>query len=179
MLSCLEHCHGQQPPARPTPTATACANTDDKVASIDPDFEKLEKLRAERAARYAQNKARIQPFLDALQASTDQQSFSTAADELALWIIGEGCLPEGLDAPLIRDSIQDAYLALPRKKFRCEPTRDNNGVCLCAAHAAIEPRASSLISVVANAILAQSIKPAHVLTRDGPHLSQLSWATGG
>ena len=36
---------------------------------------------------------------------------------------------DGIDAAAVRDTVQDAYDALPKVGYLCEPTRTNRGVC--------------------------------------------------
>ena len=46
-------------------------------------------------------------------------------------LIGEKSLPEGLDAPRMRDQIVESYEQLPMLyQYKCAKTRDNGGVCL-------------------------------------------------
>lgn len=105
-------------------------NAYDAIQTPNADFEELEKKRKARAAVAEANKKRVKPYLDAISSANDAKSFASAADNLALWIIGEGKLPEGLDAVQIRNVIQDAYLSLPKEQYYCEPTRTNQGICL-------------------------------------------------
>lgn len=92
-------------------------------------FEELEKKRLARAAQLDANRKRVKPFLDAITNAKDAKSFAMATDNFAVWLIGEGRIPEGLDAVRIRDLIQDAYMDLPTEKYFCEPTRTNQGIC--------------------------------------------------
>ena len=72
----------------------------------------------------------IKPLIDALAKSTNEKEFAAAADDLALWVIGEGKLPEGIEAPAIRDAVSDAYESLPIvTRYACEKTRNNGGIC--------------------------------------------------
>jgi len=91
----------------------------------------MEKKRLAREALAAKNRARIEPYLKALQLANDEKTFSDAADNLAVWLVGESSLPEGLDAPEIRDQIVESYKTLPLLyQYKCAKTRDNGGVCL-------------------------------------------------
>mmetsp|Transcript_26760 Transcript_26760/g.66189 ORF Transcript_26760/g.66189 Transcript_26760/m.66189 type:complete len:199 (+) Transcript_26760:16-612(+) len=108
----------------------------DSVKSAEPTFEELEKKRLARRAQMESSRKRVKPYLDALTSAADGKSFAKAADDLSLWLIGEGKLPEGLDASLIRDLIQDAYKALPMEKYYCEETRTNQGICFTPGPAA-------------------------------------------
>ena len=101
----------------------------DAIPPVNTDFEKNEKLRVEREARMRKNRERIAPLLKAVDASQTGEDYASAVDKLSLWLIGEGSLPEGIDAGLVRDCIQDNYETLPKKCFPCEVTRTNNGVC--------------------------------------------------
>lgn len=110
-------------------TGSAPAFAYDSPPNAGADLVALEKARAVRQARVAKNRAGLKPYLDNLSAAKDLPSFVQAADQLALWVIGEGSLPEGLDARDIRDAINAAYGALPVKSYACTPTRTNGGVC--------------------------------------------------
>jgi len=95
-----------------------------------PDVAALEKKRLAREAVTAKNKARIEPYLQALRVANDGESFSDAADSLSVWLVGEDGLPEGLAAPKIRDAIKDSYDTLPMiYQYNCARTRNNGGVC--------------------------------------------------
>eukprot|EP00962_Isochrysis_galbana_P027782 scaffold8751_cov98-Isochrysis_galbana.AAC.1 len=76
----------------------------DSVPAVSADLAKLEEARAARAARLEANRKKLQPYLDALSAAKNADSFSQAADKLALWIIGQGQRP-GRTAPRICQSV--------------------------------------------------------------------------
>ena len=101
----------------------------DSVPALDTGFAEAEALRKKREEQQRKNSAEIKPYLVAIADARDASGFSSAADGLSLWLIGKGKLPEGIDAPGVRDAINDSYEALPRKAYRCEKTRDNDGVC--------------------------------------------------
>ena len=84
-----------------SPRAVRCY---DQLPSETPDFKALEKKREQRSALAEKNKQRLRPYLDAFSSVTDAESFVSACDKLSLWLIGENGLPEGLDAPAIRDA---------------------------------------------------------------------------
>ena len=123
-------CTGVQHPHGQCLLNDAILFTDDTIKQSAADFDALEKKRLERAAKAEKNKKRVQPFLNAITEAGSAESFAKATDDLALWLIGEGKLPEGLDAPGIRDIIQDSFEALPTVKYSCLATRTNQGVCL-------------------------------------------------
>ena len=101
----------------------------DSVPEIKPDFDALEKKRLERAALAEKNAKRLRPYVKQITDATDAASFAEACDKLALWVIQEGSLPEGINPVLIRDAISDAYNLLPQKAYACEKTRTNDGIC--------------------------------------------------
>lgn len=102
----------------------------DNIKDIKPDFAELEKKRLAREATKTKNDKRIEPYLEALRLANDEKSFADAADSLAVWLVGEESLPEGLSAPEIRDAIKESYDTLPMVySYRCAKTRDNGGVC--------------------------------------------------
>ena len=80
-------------------------------------------------AKIAKQLAMIRPQLKAVAAATTAGEFSDAADQLVLWIISKGEIPEGVDAKAIRDVLRTAYLALPQRAYGCEMTRTNKGIC--------------------------------------------------
>ena len=107
------------------PPATAY----DQLPTQTPDFEAMEKARLERTARMNKNKQEIKPYLTKITNADTVLAFSDAADELTVWMIGKGKMPEGIDAPRVRDVLQDAYTELPQKGYACEMTRTNKGIC--------------------------------------------------
>jgi hypothetical protein len=109
------------------PAASAAAY--DTLPTVDPDLVAMEKQRAERAAKLKKNVERIQPYLKKIKIAEDATAFADACDSLSLWIIGEGSLPEGIDAREVKDVIQATYDTLPKKGYACEATRTNKGVC--------------------------------------------------
>ena len=105
------------------------ASAYDSISTQKADFEALEKARLKRDEAMKKNKEAIKPYLKTISACTTPAEFSDAVDQLSLWIIGRGSLPEGIDARAVRDVIQDTYEALPQKAYACEMTRTNRGIC--------------------------------------------------
>ena len=101
----------------------------DSVPTIETDFAEQEALRKKREEARSKNAAEIKPYLAAIAEAKDAKTFGQAADNLSLWIIGKGRLPDGIDPAEVRDAVNDVYESLPRFGYRCEKTRDNNGVC--------------------------------------------------
>jgi hypothetical protein len=103
--------------------ASLPANAYDSIQPVTVDLEALEKKRAAREATISKNKASIKPLLKAIETATTPTDYGEAADSLTVWMIGRGPLPEGIDAPEVRDVLQDSYQALQQKPFACEMTR--------------------------------------------------------
>ena len=109
--------------------APVAAGAYDSLPTIDTNFAEAEVLRKKREAERVKNAAEIKPYLAAIAEAKDAKSFGQAADSLSLWIIGKGKIPDGIEASEVRDAVNDYYESLPRFGYRCEKTRDNNGVC--------------------------------------------------
>lgn len=114
----------------------------DSIEQAPTDFAAQEKVRAERQKRIEGNKKAIQPYLTKISKAETDEEFANACDELSLWIIGKGRLPEGIEAPLVRDVIQDAYNAKRTLEYRCKTTR--SGKCFTKSPA-VEGAFSSVI----------------------------------
>lgn len=109
-------------------TATG-ASAYDAIPEVQTDFAASERLRKERADLDAKRTKKLLEKLAPLEASTNEADFITAADELALYVIGEGSVPEGIKVKEFVKRITGALEALPQKKYSCEATRTNNGIC--------------------------------------------------
>ena len=105
------------------------ASAYDTLPTQTADFDAMEKARLAREAAAKKNKAEVKPYLKAISVSSTGQEFSDATDSFSLWLIGKGKLPDGIDAPAVRDIIQDTYQALPQRAYACEMTRTNKGIC--------------------------------------------------
>ena len=101
----------------------------DTIAPVTADFDEMERKRKAREEMLNKNRAEIKPYLNKVSSSTTPAEYSDAVDELVLWMIGKGKLPEGIDALSVRDTIQDTWESLPQKAYACEMTRTNKGVC--------------------------------------------------
>ncbi len=101
----------------------------DSMPDADAQFAELEKRRKERKQMEKINRDRIKPFLKKIVNAENKNAFADACDELSLWLIGEGRLPEGIDPASVRDAITDSYELLPTTPYECDRTRDNNGIC--------------------------------------------------
>ena len=69
------------------------ASAYDAIPQVEPDFAAMEKLRAERLAKSVKKTAELNKKLAVLQDATkagDAKKYIEAADDMALWVIGEG-----------------------------------------------------------------------------------------
>merc|ERR1711907_365175 len=88
-----------------------------------------EKQRAERLAKSNKKTAELNAKLRTLQDANNAKGFIEAADDMALWVIGEGSVPEGIRIKTFVAELKEAFEALPKKSYACEMTRTNKGVC--------------------------------------------------
>ena len=89
----------------------------------------MEKLRKEREAKALKKTTELIKYLKPVEKATNEKEFIDAADALALWVIGEGSVPEGIGIKALVARITLAYDALPKRSYACEKTRTNNGIC--------------------------------------------------
>lgn len=88
------------------------ASAYDSIGTMEPDFAALEQRRKQREAEEAVNRARTKTYVDKIARATDPVAYSDACDEFALWLIGQGQLPAGVDPKGIRDTIIDTCAPL-------------------------------------------------------------------
>ena len=62
----------------------------DAIPTVEPDFAAMEKQRSERLAKSNKKTAELNAKLKVLQEATNAKGFIDAADDMALWVIGEG-----------------------------------------------------------------------------------------
>ena len=62
----------------------------DSIPQVEPDFAAMEKLREERLAKSAKKTVELKGKVVKVQAAKDGGQFIKAADEMAVWVIGEG-----------------------------------------------------------------------------------------
>ena len=115
--------------------ATA-ANAYDSLPEVTADFEAAERQRQERLAKSKERTASLKAKLKPLEDSKSADEFVAAADALALWVIAEKSIPEGIKVKDLVRRITEALEGLPKKGYLCEPTRSNNGVCFSAGREA-------------------------------------------
>jgi len=122
--------------AAAAPALLACAagaRAYDSLPTIDSDFAAAEKARKERADKAAKDGKEVNAILKPLESASNEQEFIDAADKMALWVIGrgQGAIPEGVPGGVkgVVKRIQIAFDDLPKRRYACEPTRTNGGVC--------------------------------------------------
>jgi len=101
----------------------------DAIPNIEPDFAAMELQREERMVKSRKKTIELRAKLRVMQDAKTGKDFAEAADDMALWVIGEGSVPEGIKLKPFVAELKDAYGALPTKGFACEMTRTNKGVC--------------------------------------------------
>lgn len=101
----------------------------DTIPSVDPDFGAMEKARSERATSARSRTAALLVVLKPLEAAKSEAEWIPACDNLALWVIKEGSIPEGIGVKPLVKRIREAYGLLPKRSYRCPATRTNDGKC--------------------------------------------------
>ena len=118
-------------------SAAGAVSAYDALPSVEADFAAAERARKEREALSKKRTESLMVKLNALEASKTEAEFVPAADDLALWVIAEGSIPDGIKVKELVKRISAALDGLPRKTYACEPTRTNNGVCSTTGKASI------------------------------------------
>jgi hypothetical protein len=109
-------------------TASA-ASAYDAIPVVEADFAAAERSRKEREALAKKRTESLLQKLAPLEAAKSEAEFVPACDDLALWVISETSIPEGIKVKELVKRITNSLEALPRKSYACEATRTNNGVC--------------------------------------------------
>jgi len=105
------------------------ANAYDAIPTVDTNFAEMEAKRKEREEVAKKKTASLVKALKPVEAARNEADFIKSADDLALWVIGEGSIPEGMGVKTLVRRITLAYDDLPKRSYQCERTRDNNGIC--------------------------------------------------
>ena len=91
----------------------------DSIPTVDADFAKAEQLRAQREAIAKKQTAIVNKYVKAIEATTNKDDFIKAADDFALYVVGEQKFPEvtprGLAAPTTRHGSPLLAVAAGRK----------------------------------------------------------------
>ena len=69
----------------------------DSIPTVDADFAKAEQLRAQREAVAKKQTAVVNKYVKAIEATTNKDDFIKAADDFALYVVGEQKFPEGFE----------------------------------------------------------------------------------
>ena len=113
--------------------APVCAY--DAIPTIEPDFAAMELQRQKRLEVSEKKTAELRKKIKALTSAPDGATFVAASDDMALWVIGEGSIPEGIKVKTMVAELKDAYEALPKKSYACEMTRTS----ACRPHLRTQP----------------------------------------
>merc|ERR1719231_242457 len=123
-----------QPATAPAAMAAFCIGAEsavayDSIPVVEPDFAAMEKARLVREQKASGKVKELKGKLAKVLASRTERDFVDAADEMALWVIAEQSIPEGIGVKAMAGELKDCFEALPKKGYACEATRTNNGVC--------------------------------------------------
>lgn len=89
-------------------------------------FEDLERARVERERRIAANRKEFDVVVKKVERAAKAEDFEAATDELSLFILGKGRLPEGVDAKEVIQRVRLSYVEFD------EPCFDNGqGKMIC------------------------------------------------
>ena len=120
-------------PMRPSGLGCAWASEYQTAASaLANDFAANEAARESNARRVNAGRAQFDAKIFAVEQSFTEREFVTASDELALYVIGQGRIPEGIPISIAVARIRAAYNILPRYSYPCE----SGGRTQCFTHAA-------------------------------------------
>ena len=99
----------------------------DAIPEVAADFEALEKARS---ASLAADKIKAKDLMSKvakIEAATSPQEFVAAADQVALWVIGNGKFPEGVKVKGVVERVKIAYDDQPVIRYPCKNNR--SGQC--------------------------------------------------
>lgn len=107
--------------------APAASLAYDAIPEVKPDFEKLERQRAEQALKDRGKIKELNEKVKVLESATKNEEFVASADDLALWVIGEKRFPDGVKVKELVNRIKLTYDDMPVIKYKCKETR--SGIC--------------------------------------------------
>merc|ERR1719247_2404090 len=116
-------------PACPTVRAArgnAPAFAYDAIPEVAADFEALEKNRAATLAADKIKAKELNALIQKIEAGTSPQEFVAAADQIALWVIGNGKFPEGVKVKSAVERVKIAYDDQPIIKYPCKTSRSGS-----------------------------------------------------
>merc|ERR1719426_251583 len=89
-------------------------------------FEALEKNRAATLAADKIKAKELNARIAKIEAATSPQEFVAAADQIALWVIGNGKFPEGVKAKSAVERVKIAYDDQPIIRYPCKTSRSGS-----------------------------------------------------
>ena len=99
----------------------------DAIPEVAADFEALEKNRAATLAADKIKAKELNARIAKIEAATSPQEFVAAADQIALWVIGNGKFPEGVKVKSAVERVKIAYDDQPIIRYPCKNNR--SGTC--------------------------------------------------
>lgn len=115
----------------------------DAIPEVKPDFAKLEQQRAEQAFKDRGKIKILNEKVKALESASKNEEFVAAADDLALWVVGEKRFPDGVKVKELVNRIKLTYDDMPIIKFKCKETRSG----ICTTH---DPRVEDTMTSLMN-----------------------------
>lgn len=111
--------------------SSARANAYDSLPEVKADFAASEQARKEKEAKDKKLTAELVKLLKVIESSRTEAEFIPACDAMAVWVIGQGygAVPDGIGVKNLVARIKLSYDNLPKRSYKCEKTRDNNGIC--------------------------------------------------
>ena len=111
------------------------------------EFREAEAAREASAQRISSAKRGFEARVGVAERAFSAAEFIEACDSLALYVIGEGRLPEGANVGVAVSRIRGTYNSLPRYTVPCDVTRDGSRECFSHG-AAVEGAYAALLRVL-------------------------------
>lgn len=131
----------------------------DAIPEVAADFEALEKKRAAQLAADKIKAKELNAKVAKIEAATTPQQFVAAADEIALWVIGNGKFPEGVKVKSVVERVKIAYDDQPIIVYPCKNNRSGQ----CERHdIAVEDAMQQLMNQMRKYSMIQVPLPPHL-----------------
>jgi len=105
------------------------ASAYDAIPSVESNFAEAELKRKQKDDNDRKLTIELVKFLKKIEQSTTEADFIPACDALAVWVIGQGSVPDGIGIKNLVKRVTLAFDNLPKRSYKCEKTRDNGGYC--------------------------------------------------
>ena len=98
----------------------------DAIPEVSADFEALEKARVIAAASDKIKTKELNAKVAKIESATSPQEFVAAADDIAVWVIGNGKFPEGVKVKSVVERVKISYDDMPIVRFPCKNNRSGS-----------------------------------------------------